>query len=181
MITGREGIADAFEVVLDGRECQRGLCRDLETLADRLGVTVDEGLAERCLAYLHSDLAVHQRDEEAVYRLLGEFDTGDGVAQLIRLATNEHIRHREYACELSEWLEAALHGRAKCNPDALGYLLRCMFDNLSQHLAWEEVTLFGTARQTRELLSGRDLAGQLARNRRAHPARLRLIYSVPSH
>lgn len=173
--TDRDGMTDPFEVVLDGREGQRRLCRDLEALADRLGVTVDEALAEKCLAYLDADFAVHQRDEEAVFRLLKEYRAGDGVQQLIDIALVQHVRHREYAFEISDWLAAALNGRAKFNPDALGYLLRCMFDNLTQHLAWEEATLFGTARQSRLLWSWGDLAGELATNRRAQAARPRLI------
>ena len=158
----------AFAFVLQGRKRQLGLCNDLEVLADHLGQGLDHHLAAKCQRYLARDLMIHQRDEEAVYSLLQVEQSSLSVTRLIKLAVGEHERHREYALEVKEFLGDMSEGRRHDNPEALGYLLRATFENIRQHLEWEEATLFQDARHVILTSPHHDLAQQLAMNRQGH-------------
>jgi hemerythrin-like domain-containing protein len=155
----------AFAFVLEGRRRQYGLCDDLEVLADHLGQGVDHHLAAKCQRYLARDLMTHQQDEEAVYSLLQVGHSSVSVSRLIKLAMAEHERHREYALEVKDFLGDVSEGRRHDNPEALGYLLRATFENMRQHLEWEEATLFREARHVILTSPHHDLAEQLAMNR----------------
>jgi hypothetical protein len=155
----------AFAFVLEGRKRQLGLCDDLEVLADHLGQGLDYHLAAKCQRYLAWDLMIHQRDEEAVYSLLQVGQSSLSVSRLIKLAMAEHERHREYALEVNEFLGHVSKGRRHDNLEALGYLLRATFENMRQHLEWEEVTLFQDARHVILSSQHHDLAELLAMNR----------------
>lgn len=165
----------ALLVVLEGRKHQHSLCDDLEALADRLGEGVDHHLAAKCRRYLDRDLTVHQRDEEAVYRILKTSQPTLSVSRQIGLAEAEHQRQREYALEVNECLGDVTEGRRQVNPEALGYLLRATFESIRQHLAWEEATLFQDARLSIVGSSDSDLARHLAINRGGQASRLRII------
>jgi hypothetical protein len=159
----------AFAFVLEGRKRQHRLCDDLERLADHLGRGLDHHLAARCQRYLARDLIVHQQDEEAVYGLLQVGQSSLSVSRLIKLAVREHERHREYALEVKEFLGDVSEGRRHDNREALGYLLRATFENMRQHLEWEEATLFQDARHVIAASPHQDLAEQLAINRHGRP------------
>lgn len=155
----------AFAFVLEGRKRQLGLCEDLEVLADQLGHGLDHHLAAKVQRYLAHDLMVHQQDEEAVYSLLQVEHPSLSVSRLIKLAVAEHERHREYALEVKAFLGDVSDGRRHDNLEALGYLLRATFENVRQHLEWEEATLFQDARHVILASPHHDLAQQLAMNR----------------
>jgi hemerythrin-like domain-containing protein len=156
----------AFAFVLEGRKRQLGLCDDLEVLADHLGQGLDYHLAAKCQRYLALDLMIHQQDEEAVYSLLQLGHSSLSVSRLIKLAVSEHERHREYALEVNEFLGHVSKGRRRHDSlEALGYLLRATFENIRQHLEWEEATLFQDARHVILASSHYDLAEQLTMNR----------------
>jgi hypothetical protein len=158
----------AFAFVLEGRKRQLGLCNDLEVLADHLGQGLDHHLAAKCQRYLARDLMIHQQDEEAVYSLLQVEQSSLSVTRLIKLAVAEHERHREYALEVKEFLDHVSKGRRNDNLEALGYLLRAAFENMRQHLEWEEATLFQDARHVILASPHLDLAEQLTMNRQGH-------------
>jgi hypothetical protein len=165
----------AFLLVLDERKRQHGLCDDLEVLADHLGQGLDLHLAAKCQRYFARDFMVHQQDEEAVFSLLLAGQPSLSVSRLINLAVAEHERHREYALELQEWFGDFSKGRHHYNYEALGYLLRATFENIRQHLEWEEATLFHDARHAMALSADHDLAEQLAMTRRGRRLPLRII------
>jgi uncharacterized protein (DUF2267 family) len=78
----------------------------------------------------------------------------------------EHERHREYALEVNEFLGHVSKGRRRHDSlEALGYLLRATFENIRQHLEWEEATLFQDARHVILASPHLDLAEQLTMNR----------------
>jgi hemerythrin-like domain-containing protein len=155
----------AFAFVLEGRKRQLGLCDDLEVLADQLGQGLDHHLAAKVQRYLACELMLHQQDEEAVYSLLQVEHRSLSVSRLIKLAVAEHERHREYALEVTAFLGHVSDGRRHDNPEALGYLLRATFENVRQHLEWEEATLFQDARHVILASPDHNLAQQLAMNR----------------
>ena len=165
----------AFHLVLDARRRQQALCDDLELLADHLGQRLDYHLTEKCRHYLASDLMLHQKDEEAVFNLLQLRRPSVSVSRLINLAVAEHERHREYALEVNECLGELSEGGRNPNTEALAYLLRATFENIRQHLEWEEVTLFQDARHAIAAASHDELAKQLAMNRQGRPSRLWII------
>lgn len=173
--TEQSNAEEAFRLVLEGRRRQQALCDDLELLADHLGQRLDHHLAQKCRHYLARDLMVHQKDEEAVFGLLQLKQPSVSVSRLINLAVADHERHREYALEIDECLRELTDGRRHPNPEALGYLLRATFENLRQHLDWEEATLFQDARHAIATVSHQDLATELARNRQGQPSRLWII------
>ncbi len=110
-------------------------CDALEALADDLPSDVDR---LRCLMLASSLLplldACHRFEEAAVFPA---FATTQRRADIVARLSAEHLQDRCAAEDLTEALLAHGHGRPIANPEALGYMLRALFDSMRRHIAFE--------------------------------------------
>jgi len=134
--------------LLRGRAEQRTICDHLELIADQLGGPIDHRLCLSTLDRLTFELPLYQADEEALFTILGaRTQRGDLVSECIDQAVRDHCHYQDYILEIADAIEDHLANAKTANPDALGYMLRCTFEGLRQHMAWEDVTLFGPLMQ----------------------------------
>lgn len=130
--------------VLRGRAEQRVICDHLELIADQMGGPIDRRLCLSTLDRLAHELPLYQADEESLFDILGiQSQPEDLISGCIDQAIRDHRHYQDYALEITEAIDGYLANPKTANPDALGYMLRCVFDGLRQHMAWEDVTLLG--------------------------------------
>lgn len=130
--------------LLRGRAEQHAICDHLELIADQLGGPADQRLCLSTLDRLSYELPLYQADEETLFNILGaEAQAGDLVNGCIEQVVRDHRHFQDYALEIADAVQDHLANAKTANPDALGYLLRCTFEGLRQHMAWENVTLLG--------------------------------------
>jgi hemerythrin-like domain-containing protein len=115
------------------------MCALLEDIADSLLERVD---ALKCLAAA-SALApllrnVHAFEENAVFPVFEARSTACGrhTGSTQRLKA-EHMEDEAFAEELTETLMAIGHGAPISNPEALGFMLRGLFETIRRHVAFE--------------------------------------------
>jgi hypothetical protein len=123
------------------------LCDRLEAVADSLPWRIDR---LECLK-LAGELAPSLRRDHAFEEthVFPAFETNargpDGARSVARLK-EEHVADECAAVDLSEVLLRIGHGGEVDNPEALGFMLRALFQALRRHVAFErEHILPGTA------------------------------------
>jgi hypothetical protein len=130
--------------LLRGRAEQRAICDHLELIADQMGGPIDRRLCLATLDRLAYELPLCQADEEALFDILGVGrQPGDLVCGCIDQAVRDHHHYQDYAFEIADAIEDHLANSQMANPDVLGYMLRCGFEGLRHHMAWEDGTLLG--------------------------------------
>lgn len=111
---------------------QQRLCMALETIADALPDRVEPCMLARARALI-SDYLQCERSIDLL--------AGDDVRARARLMVDDLIEERRkdifLAEEVADALSAWSCGEAKMTPDAMGYLLRGLFDRLRQQMALE--------------------------------------------
>ncbi|MBN9222662.1 MAG: hemerythrin domain-containing protein [Mesorhizobium sp.] len=111
------------------------LCHMLEDIADGLPARVDPF---RCLAVAANLVPVlqqcHRFEEEIVFPAFASLQDADRIVARLKL---EHLEDDCAAADLSELLLAHGHGRPIDNPEALGYMLRALFEPMRRHIAFE--------------------------------------------
>jgi len=135
---GREGLIPCLEV---GRAHHRKLrlCDRLEELADALPSQLDRlsclRIANELVPILRDS---HRYEEEIVFPafVAGSADAAAGVLSVHRLMV-EHIEDESAAQDLTDILLAIGHGDPVRNSEALGFMLRALFETLRRHIAFE--------------------------------------------
>lgn len=161
--------------LLRGRAEQHTICNHLELIADQLGGPVDRRLCLSTLDRLSYDLPLYQADEETLFSILGaETQTDELLDGCIEQAVRDHRHYQDYTLEITDAVQDHLANAKTANPDALGYLLRCTFEGLRQHMAWENVTLLGPLLRPLTELEIERFRIQSARNRSARAPHFRI-------
>lgn len=122
---------------------QLALCAELEEIADDLPDRVDR---QRCL-YLARALCpiiteAHALEERALFpylRLLTR--TLPNLDATIERLRWEHFEDFCFSEELRDALFDLGRGEHRMNPETLGYMLRCFFESLRRHIAFEREML----------------------------------------
>jgi hemerythrin-like domain-containing protein len=114
------------------------LCEALEEIADSLPDHVDRlkclGIANLLVPLLRD---VHGYEEDVIFPAY-EMAVGRGAEDsTIQRLRAEHIEDECFAGEVTEALLAIGHGEAITNADAVGFMLRGMFETLRRHIAFE--------------------------------------------
>jgi hypothetical protein len=118
---------------------QLGLCDELERIADSLPAAVDK---IRCLAVANTLVPllrdIHRYEEQAVFPV---FQSMEGCAELraatIQRLCAEHLEDECFADEVTEALLAIGHGHPVGNAEAIGFMLRGLFETMRRHVAFE--------------------------------------------
>lgn len=111
------------------------LCDVLEAIADSLPARVDR---HRCLvtaaALLPALREAHAYEEQAIFPV---FARREDRAKTVRRLCAEHVEDESLAEELTETLLHVGRGGEIANPEALGFMLRALFDAMRRHIAFE--------------------------------------------
>lgn len=138
-------ITDPYEYLTEQRARLRILCRDMETLADELGAHrhISAG-SHLIMTRMREEMSACHRNEELFYRLLIEQPAPCSAhSKCIEVAIDEHAHAETSILELDEPFTEASVGKTTWNRDALGYLLRHVFELVTHHLDWEDALFFG--------------------------------------
>ncbi|MDW6024811.1 hemerythrin domain-containing protein [Mesorhizobium sp. BAC0120] len=114
------------------------LCEGLEEIADSLPDHVDRlkclGIANLLVPLLRN---VHRYEEDMIFpayeTAVGRGNEGSTIPRLLV----EHVEDECFANEVTEVLLAIGHGEPITNADAIGFMLRGMFETLRRHIAFE--------------------------------------------
>lgn len=112
------------------------LCDALETIADDLPARVDRLQCLTVASTLVPLLRECQRFEEE--NVFPAFANSGGSEAVVARLVSEHVEDSFAAEDISEALLAHGHGQPIENPEALGYMLRAMFEALRRHVAFEQ-------------------------------------------
>jgi hemerythrin-like domain-containing protein len=167
---------DPLSIVAHERSTQYELCDELECIADQLGGPVDVQLCELVLFKLRHELPLHHRDEKILFDLLADHKPEDKVLdRCIELAVSEHSKIEYLAFEIADPISDLSSNIALNNPDAVGYLLRCSFEIIRQHLHWEDAVVFFNLENTFTEADKSILQAGLTRNRNLINGKLRIV------
>ncbi|MES0151553.1 hemerythrin domain-containing protein [Mesorhizobium sp. M0012] len=114
------------------------LCDALETIADalpRVDLLKCLGTANAIIPLLRD---IHRYEETVIFPAYEEA-TGGSNANLAstRRLRAEHVEDECFAGEVTETLLAIGHGETVENPEAIGFMLRGLFESLRRHIAFE--------------------------------------------
>lgn len=112
------------------------LCDALEMIADDLPARVDRLQCLTVASSLVPLLRECQRFEEE--NVFPAFANSGGSSAVVARLVSEHVEDSFSAEDISETLLAHGHGKPIENPEALGYMLRAMFETLRRHVAFEQ-------------------------------------------
>jgi hypothetical protein len=127
------------EVMRRGHLQKLRLCEALEDVADSLPANVDR---LQCLAIANLLVPllrdVHRYEEDVIFPAYGAAATARAPEDAtIRRLLTEHVEDECFAGEVTQALLAIGHGEGIANPDAVGFMLRGMFETLRRHIAFE--------------------------------------------
>ncbi len=143
-----------------------GLCDTLEAIADSLPGGVDRHLCLVMAATLLPTLReAHAYEEQAIFPA---FARREDRAGSVRRLCAEHVEDESLAEELTETLLHIGHGGEVANPEALGFMLRALFDAMRRHIAFEREHVVPIARRSLKLPGAR-LVASYRRGPRADP------------
>ena len=151
------GSPQVFEIVAEEHALQRELCDLLESIADGLPHEFDTARACVAISLLQGSVPEHTRlEEEALFPiLLRRLSENHPVARTLRFLEQDHHREAALVVEVTDALNTASNSRHDVNMEALGYLLRGLFDVLRRHIDFEDQVVMPVAR---EVLTPQDLA-----------------------
>ncbi|NRP72719.1 hypothetical protein ILFOPFJJ_03618 [Ensifer psoraleae] len=125
-----------------GSDALLELCDRLEAIADALpnaiNVTRYEQIADTLVPTLGS---LHELEEQVLFSQLLARTDGRDVTALIERLREEHQHDERAAADVAEVLRELLHGRCRLSWDAIGYMLRALFESLRRHVATERLLL----------------------------------------
>ncbi|MEI5682040.1 MULTISPECIES: hemerythrin domain-containing protein [unclassified Mesorhizobium] len=114
------------------------LCESLEDIADTLPGHIDQlqclSVANALVPLLRS---VHRYEETVVFPAFETALGKVGKAPTIQRLRAEHVEDECFADDVTEILLAIGHGEAIENPEALGFMLRGLFETIRRHVAFE--------------------------------------------
>ena len=120
------------------------MCKALEAIADALPDGVDRIECLRLANALVPTLRNIHRYEEKVIFPAFQAARGDSTARrnTIRRLCAEHIEDECFADEVTEILLGLGHGKPVENPEAVGFMLRGLFETMRRHIAFEAEHVF---------------------------------------
>lgn len=114
------------------------LCERLEEIADTLPEHIDRmeclTIANALVPLLRS---IHSYEEAVVFPAYEAALGQAGKASTTQRLRAEHAEDECFADEVTEILLAIGHGEAVENPEALGFMLRGLFETIRRHIAFE--------------------------------------------
>jgi hypothetical protein len=140
----KQQIIDPYEFLTGQRARLRRLCRDMEAMADELGAYrhISAG-SHLIMARMREEMTACHRNEELLFKLIAAQPAECSTRKkCIEVALNEHAHAETCILELDEPFSEAGAGRTGWNRDALGYLLRHVFELVSHHMDWEDALFF---------------------------------------
>lgn len=146
VVACRPGHPSPCTCIKDIHERKLALCDRLEAIADSLPWQIDRleclKVAGELSPSLRKDHAFEESHVFPAFEITGrKAESARSVARL----KEEHIADECAAAELSEVLLRIGHGGGIDNPEALGFMLRALFQALRRHVAFErEHVLPGT-------------------------------------
>ncbi|MCA1406271.1 hemerythrin domain-containing protein [Ensifer sp. IC3342] len=118
------------------------LCDRLEAIADALPNAIDvthyDEIANTLVPTLGS---LHELEEQVLFPQLRARTDRRNVSALIERLREEHRQDERAAADVAEVLGELLHGRCSLSWDAIGYMLRALFESLRRHVATERLLL----------------------------------------
>lgn len=118
-------------------EDKLALCDALEAIADTLPSRVDRFECLRVGAQLAPTMRrSHQFEESRIFPLFAISASPARSVSIARLKA-EHVADECAAADVSEELLRIGHGGEIANPEALGFMLRALFEALRRHIAFE--------------------------------------------
>jgi len=120
------------------------LCDLLEAIADSLPRAVDRHACLWIAAMLLPQLREAHDYEERV--LFPAFAADVARAESVKRLQAEHIEDEAAAEELTETLLRIGHGGTIGNPEALGFMMRALFEAIRRHVAFEREHVLPIAR-----------------------------------
>ena len=163
---------DPLEVISREHREHLGLCDKLEKIADSLPNSVDRHACVCvALALRHRVRVHHAVEEKALFPLLRTRVGNDIVFMrtLLRLQ-DEHRTDEGHCDEVLELLTSLSKGNQPENVEAAGYLLRCLFENMRRHIAFEEDYLLPKAREILDKSDLKVLASRMAKTQTGRKA-----------
>jgi len=140
----KQQIIDPYEFLTGQRTRLRRLCQDMEAMADELGAYrhISAG-SHLIMARMREEMTACHRNEELFFKLIAAQPAECSTRKkCIEVALNEHAHAETCILELDEPFSEAGAGRTGWNRDALGYLLRHVFELVSHHMDWEDALFF---------------------------------------
>ncbi|MBB4186463.1 iron-sulfur cluster repair protein YtfE (RIC family) [Sinorhizobium terangae] len=126
----------------NGYDALLELCDRLEAIADTLPNAIDVTRYDEIANTLVPTLGnLHELEEQVLFRQLRSQPDGRNVTTLIERLRKEHEHDEKAAAEVADALRELLHGRCRLSWDAIGYMLRVLFENLRRHVATERLLL----------------------------------------
>lgn len=123
-------------------------CDALETLADSLPARVDRLECLRIAAELVPVMrASHDFEERHIFPLFTDLGREPARISSVSRLKAEHIADECAAADLSEELLRIGHGGRIDNPEALGFMLRALFQTMRRHIAFEREHIFPAIRE----------------------------------
>ncbi|WP_448114851.1 hemerythrin domain-containing protein [Mesorhizobium amorphae] len=114
------------------------LCMALEKIADALPNDVCRAeclhIASLLLPLLRK---AHAYEEDVIFPAFAVAGTEANPSVTIRRLRAEHVEDESFADEVTEILLAVGHGEPVGNAEALGFMLRGLFETLRRHIAFE--------------------------------------------
>lgn len=153
----RCGAPHVFEILAEEHALQQELCDLLEAIADSLPHEFDGAHAKVAVALLQGAIPPHTRlEEEALFPvLLTRLDPQHTLARAMTWLEEDHAREAALVSEVTDALATLMSGAGRpVHMEALGYMLRGLFDTLRRHIAFEDTVVFPAAR---EMLTRDDL------------------------
>lgn len=128
-----------LDMLLAQHEQLGQLCDELEGIADALPQACPRRCA-RAAAQLQTLVPAHHGFEAGT---LGEM-LGPGHADLLSRIMTQHAEDEGLAFEIAMALEPVAAGAPPAQPETLGYMLRCFFNNCRRSMLVEELALRST-------------------------------------
>ncbi|THK37871.1 hemerythrin domain-containing protein [Ensifer sp. MPMI2T] len=126
----------------NGYDALLELCDRLEAIADALPNAIDVRRYDEVANTLVPTLgSLHELEEQVLFRQLRSQADGRNVTTLIERLREEHDHDEKAAAEVADALRELLHGRCRLSWDAIGYMLRALFQSLRRHVATERLLL----------------------------------------
>ncbi len=144
-------------------------------MADNLGRTINMSAYLSLMEGLSRELPSLHFVEEVFYRILGNGSTDAFVAAALKQMENDHRRFEDSIPEIAEQLEGICSTGNLANREATGYALRCLFEGIRQHQAWEDITLLGCLSRSFSAAEVAQFHAGIARNRRGIDRRFRFV------
>ncbi len=114
------------------------LCDALEAIADSLPSQVDRFECLRVGAILAPAMRrSHQFEESRIFPAFEKSSAVPGRAISVARLKSEHLADECAAADVSEELLRIGHGGEIGNPEALGFMLRALFEAMRRHIAFE--------------------------------------------